>query len=388
MTQKNQQQYILFDIDSSSIGAVVFEVFFDTKLKKQKYKTIFSIRDLIAVNVDADADDFLKRTLSVFNDVAVKTHKYSGDAIAGIYLNVSAPWTSSQKRIVHFEKDAEFIFTKEIADSIIAGEILEPLHHTHDFKDYKNLDLVERKTIDFFENGYPTKKPYGKKIKDVDIHSLITVMSTDVKKDFIHVIERNFHIEDVEFISNVFMSYQSLLSTYPDENNIVHFDLSSEVTEIVIIINDHLQSLGTIPVGSRYITKTLADILQIPFVKTESLIVMYQQNNLDEKYKNNIESAMKKAFLAWFKHFYNFLDTVSLEHIVPSTLSVVAPKFLQHWLTEWILKTDDMTEHMHAHKKISILNIHSTLADDIVDDASLSLCLQFLKKFNYIEDSK
>ena len=372
------QHHILFDIDSSSIGVVVFEVSQNEKTKQKKHNIIFSTRNTIEVGTNVDAGFFLEKTLSVFHKTATQAHKESGNIIADIFINVSAPWASSQKRIIHFEKNKEFIFTQKIADTMIRDEIKEVLHRTIDFKNYKNLEMIERKTIDFYQNGYPTKKPFGKKIQDADIHSLVSVMSTEVKEQFIHVIERVFHVDEVEFISNIFMSYRSLLSLYPHENNLVHFDMSAKITEILVIVNDHLYRIGTIPVGSDYIVGTLAEKLNIPFVKAESLIVMYQQNALDNKYRNTIEHVMEKTFMSWFKHFYNFLDEVSAEEITPSTLSILAPDFMQGWLTEWILKTGDITEHIHAHKKISLLNIKQTLSQDIADDINLSLCLEFL----------
>lgn len=378
MKKETTQHHILFDIDSSSVGVVVFELFQNKKTKKQQHHIIFSKRNIIDVGTNTDIDFFFKKTLSVFHDTATQAHKNSGNIIANISINVSAPWLSSQKRIVHFEKNKEFIFTQKIADTMINDEIKEDLHHTLDFKDYKNLEIIERKTIDFYQNGYPTKKPLGKKIKDADIHSLISVISTDTKKQFIHVIERVFHIDEVEFISNIFMSYWSLLQLYPNENNLVHFDMSAKITEIMVIINDHLFKIGTIPVGADFIIKNLAEKLHISPVKAESLIVMYQNNNLDKKYRDNIETAMENTFMAWFKHFYSFLNEVSLEEIVPSTLSILAPDFIQGWLSEWMLKTGDITQHIHAHKKVSLLNIKKTLSDDIAQDINLSLCLEFL----------
>lgn len=385
MEKENRQHYIIFDIDSSSIGTLVFEKSLDEKTKKDVYHEVFTLRKNIATGQNVDFEIFFSRTLKVFEYVAERAHKYSGNSIAQVYINIAAPWSSSQKRVIHYEREREFNFTKELADSIIEKELEESLHHTHDFKDHKGLALIERRTVDTFANGYPTKKPFGKKLKDVDIHSLVSVMSEKTKDALSHVIERNFHIEPVYF-SNVFMTYQSLINLFPQENNITCIDVSGEVSEISIIVSDHLKRIGTIPVGEHHIVRKLSQLLKIPYTKAESIIKMYQSNTLEEKYKKDIESAMKESFLYWFKHFYDFLGEVSKEYLIPDTLCLLSPEYIHNWLSEWILKTEELGEHMHAQKNISILDLkmlwrtaQKKELQNITDD-NLALCLDFVEK--------
>ncbi len=386
MKKNDTQHYIIFDIDSGSIAALVFERSLDKKTKKYDYVQIFSIRENITTGHLYDFETFFSHTLKTFESVASQTHKYSGSDISNIYINISAPWVSSQKRIIHFEKEKPFIFNKEIAGDIIAYELNESFVHTRDFKDNINLSLIERQALDIFANGYPTKKPYGKKVTDIDIHSLVTVMSEKTRDAFTHVIERAFHVEPIYF-SNIFMAYQTLLKLFPHENNITHIDISAEVTEMSIIIDDHLKKIGTIPVGMYHIIRKLADLLQIPFIKAESLIKMYQNNNLDEKYKDSIELAMKKSFTSWFSYFYNFLDTVAQEYIIPDTLSILAPSEMQVWVHEWMLKTEELGEHMHIQKNISLLDMKILWRESKktelkhINDDNLALCLEFVEQY-------
>ncbi len=392
MQKENTQHYIIFDIDSSSIGTLVFEKSFDEKTNKNIYHEVYTLRKNIATGHNKDFDIFFSRTLKVFEYLAERAHKYSGNNIAQVYINVAAPWASSQKRVIHYEKENEFTFTQDLANTIIEKELEEPLHHTHDFKDHKGLSLIERRTVDTFANGYPTKKPFGKKVKDVDIHSLISVMSDKTKDALTHVVERAFHTQAIYF-SNTFMTYQSLIQIFPQENNITCIDVSGEVTEINIIVSDHLKKIGTIPVGAHHIVRQLSHLAKIPYAKAESLIKMYQHNTLEEQYKDDIESVMKESFIYWFKHFYDFLNDVSKEYLIPDTLCLLAPEYMQTWLNEWILKTEELGEHMHAQKKVSILDLkmlwRTSMKKDLqnISDDNLALCLNFVENF-LIEKNK
>lgn len=393
MKNKNTQNYIIFDINSSSIGVLVFKAIFDTLLKKNIYHEVFSFREEITKGQTIDIETIFFRSLKSFESVAKKAHKYSGADIADIYINIAAPWISSQKRVIHYKKDKEFIFTKELADSLIDKEIKEPLFHTHDFKEHKDISLIERRTIDIFLNGYSSKNPYGKKIKDVDIYSLVSVMSTKTKKEFSHIVEKTFH-QEAQFFSNSFMIYQSLLKLFPHENNITSIDISGEITEINIIINDHLKKIGTIPVGSQNIIRKLADNLNIPYVKAKALIIMYQDNKIEDTYRKIVEKAMKNAFMSWFKSLYHFFDIISLEYIIPDTISLLTPPYMQVWLGEQILKTEELAEHIHAHKNISILDFkmlwRSTQKKNFeqIKDDNLALCVEFVSNFLLKEKQK
>ncbi|MGB0925209.1 MAG: hypothetical protein ACPGTS_00700 [Minisyncoccia bacterium] len=384
MKQDFAQHYIIFDIDSDSIGALVFEKILNTKTKKDSYSEIFTVRKNINTQQGFSFDMFFLRTLSVFNDVAVAAHKYSGNNIANIYINISAPWVSSQKRVLHYKKDKEFVFTKDIEKQILEKELEKSLKQTYDFKDFNNLELVEQRTLDIYANGYPARSPYGKSVLDVDIHSLVSVMSADTKQSFNHVVERNFH-RDAVFFSNTLMGYDSLTQLFPHENNILSMDISGEVTEISIIIDDHLKKNGVVPFGSAGVIRKLAELLQIPYQKAESLMVLYQENHLEENYRNQVESAMKKAFIFWFKEIYSFLGTVSAEHKIPSTIMLLAPENIQNWFNEWLLKTEEIKEHFSGQKPIALLDISSKFRDKNnmqfagISDENLALALWFVE---------
>ena len=386
MKTDNIQHYILFDINSSTIGVLVFEKMIDEKGKKTIYHQVFTKRKEITGGYELDAKVFLGRTLSTFGELAGLAHKYSGNEIAEIYINIASPWVSSQKRIVHFEKGKEFIFTKEIADSIIEKELKESLKRTHDFREQGDLAIIERRTVDVFLNGYSAKNPYGVLTQDVDIHSLISVMSKTTKDAFSHVVEKAFHQEPTYF-SNIFMNYEAIVSLFPHENNITVMDVSGEMTEISLIVDDHLRKVGTIPVGSRAVVQHLGENLNIPFVKAESLIQMYNENHLDEQYRQTIEKVMKESFYVWFKPLYSFLDEVSMEYLIPETISLLTPEKMQGWFNEWVLKSEELGEHMHAQKKVRLLDIKMLFREKNreelinISDDNLSLCLAFVEKY-------
>ncbi len=378
---KNKQHYIIFDIDSSSVGTLVFDVSTNSE--------VFTIRRSIDKGENIEFDSFFRKTIKTFKSVAEKAHKHSGNNIAGIFLNISSPWVSSQNRVIHFEKENEFIFTEKVKHSILEKETNKPLSYTSDFIGNEWVSIIENRELNIFINGYLTRKTYNKKAKSIDIHKLVSVMSDETMNSFISVIEHTFHIRP-ELFSNKFMNYKSIINLFKEGNDVLNIDVSGEVTELSIILKNRLVKIGTIPSGISHIIRHLSRSLNISYLKAESIIIMYQNNEVDIKYRTRIEESMRKSFLAWFKNFYDFLDEASKEYIIPSTIHLISQESFFGWLSEWILKTEEISEHIHSNENISILDTkglfrqkYKDLYVNITDD-NLMMCLNFVNIF-YID---
>ena len=109
MEKENTQHYIIFDINSSSIGVLVFEKKFDKKTKKNIYHEIFTKRTNITKGQSYSVDVFLKKTLATLRSLADSAHKYSGNTIAAIYMNMSE----------RKQKEAEISIAKEFGTDTI-----------------------------------------------------------------------------------------------------------------------------------------------------------------------------------------------------------------------------------------------------------------------------
>ena len=64
MEPETLQHYIIFDIDSSSIGTLVFERSIDKKTKHYVYREVFTTRKNIGPSQNTDLKIFFKKTLS------------------------------------------------------------------------------------------------------------------------------------------------------------------------------------------------------------------------------------------------------------------------------------------------------------------------------------
>src|SRR5690606_13223436 len=142
---------------------------------------LFEIRESISEGKSYPFAEFWRRTKKTFDSVAFKVYQQSLIPFEDIFINVSAPWASAQKQTLHYEKKNEFVFTQELADSLIEKKLATPLSKNLDYHRHK-VSLIDRRTIKVSCDGYPTRNPFGKSIREVAIDSLITVLSDDSKR--------------------------------------------------------------------------------------------------------------------------------------------------------------------------------------------------------------
>lgn len=394
MNQNNTtQHYIIFDIDSSSVGTLVFEKKISRKNKGFYYDQIFHTRKNITTGHDLDFDTFLLKTLSTLEDLAMQSHKYSGNNIAGIYVNVSAPWVSSQKRILHYEKDTPFVFTKKIQNLILDQELENTTQKTYDFRDHGPLSVIERNVLSIYTNGYLSRSPYESSVKDVDIHTLVSVMSLQTRQAFQSIIEKYFHTEII-FFSNIYMNYRAFLDLFPQEDDALFIDASGETTEIGLIRKDQLLNFGVIPVGFHGVVRALAQKIKVPYKKAESLIILQQDNHLLEKYQKEINPALSESFHFWLKQVYEFLGKLALEQNIPSSLFLLTPPNIQNWFNESVLKNEEFSALLHTKNSFNILDPrfafrlkHEKKYQDIADD-NLASVLWFVEHTLLKEEKK
>ncbi len=362
MKGKEQKENIIFIIDSGSVSVFAYKEDF-----QGNYRYLFSKKEYIdnTFDLENNFDILMQRFSRILLSFAEESQKRINPLfLKEITIIFSSPWIASQKRILHFEKKQEFIFSQNILEEILKKGEKETLLRTHDFKKYQKLTLVDQKVVAFYGNGYQVKDLIGKKIKELDLHVFASVMSQDTKDFFLHIIEKVFHRE-AKILNSNYLLYRFLDNSFHDKKDFLSFRLGAEITDIFLVENNKLEKIGSIPVGFHHIIRKLAQDLHIPFVKAESFILMYQNNNFDFAYKETLEPYMKKSFLIWLRPFYDFLHQLVQEHmLIPHHIIPVISHPMKKWFMDSFLESEEIREYMHLKKEIQILSFHDFLTKE------------------------
>lgn len=371
-TTKN---HIIFDVDSTTVGGGLFRFEYDDKNKIVATTELFVTRQQITNGKEYPFEKFFIQTLQTLKSVAETVHLHSMITIDGIYCNVSTPWVSAQKRIIGYSSKKEFIFTADLVDELIEKDTDSSLVKNINYSGH-DVELIGRHTVGVYGNGYKLRQPLGKKMVDLKMHSLTSVMSTSTKKSFSDVIEKVFHRE-TEYLSNTLVSYQNVKKMSPDNDNVIIIDISGEVTEVLVVKNDNLKHIGSIPVGTYGILRHLRDTLSVPYEKARHLLELHHNKNLDSDYSNNIASDLHDAFRTWFKPFFNLCDEYAKEGLLPSTILLRSDRSISTWLEYMILQEEGLREHIHTTGRIVLEHMDVTIPEKHTD-AELAIVSTFI----------
>lgn len=354
------QHHIVFDIDSSTIGAGLFRYGYDIKNNCIEVTELSSIRKNIINGSEYPFESFFERTLKTLAAVAESIYLESMIPLDGVHCNMGMPWMSAQKRSIKYKKDTPFLFTQELAEELIEKELSLSFSKNIDYANH-DVALLDRQTVGVYANGYPTRNPIGKEMKDLSIESLTSVISKVTKQSFIDVIERVFH-RVPEFTSNTFIRYQEVTKNLPHIDNAIVLDISGEVSEVLVIKDDHIKNIGSLPVGMHTIIRSLRDQLNIPIEKAKKMLHLYHDQKLDQEYAKSIDINIHNAFTEWFKPFFNLIDEYAKQGLLPHTIILRTHASYLGWFEYMFLKEDMLHEHIHTQGQIEVidaLNIES-----------------------------
>lgn len=366
--KKQEHTSLLFELDSGSVAVSVSH--FEQGVHHPVSES-FSTRAML--DHTESFEQFFAHALKKLDDIAHKALKHTS-SVDSIYVSVSAPWMSSQKRVVQHTDKKGFIVTEKLLAKLIAKELDHPLSKNLDFhKHHHELEIFERRTVDIYVNGYPTLNAVSpKKVHDVAIHSLTSVMTQTTKRALEHVIERVFH-RTPKLISNTFVLYHTLKTKVPDINNAMILDVGGTHTEVFVIRDDHLKDIARFPKGASQLKEDLANILDVQRIKAQSLMSLYTKEVLSDEYSREINAAMEHVYRSWLKSWYEVCDVLSAKKLLPSTICLITPPYLSSWLRFHILQSDEISEHLHVSDRINIIDLPQYLNLSLKEQANIKV---------------
>ena len=105
---------LVFDFGSSSVGGALFWT-----QKSGVPRMVFSTREQIVLEKNINPDRFLFLAIKSLEIVANRIYSMKLGAPETVFCVLSSSWYVSQTRIIKLEKNAPFVFTAELADSLI-----------------------------------------------------------------------------------------------------------------------------------------------------------------------------------------------------------------------------------------------------------------------------
>lgn len=356
---KQQQQFhtsVIFDIDSASVAA---------SLVLYKRGVTFPEQELFTKRIileQSNPEQFLAETLRSIEKLGTEALQKSPSPVESIYVVVGAPWSTSQKKVIHYERMHDFMLTPEIVNEALVKEDTDSLSRNLDFHTFENLDVFERVTTAIQVQGYSSLHPYETKtkIKYFDVHRLVSVISASTHKKITETIERVFQREPV-LVSNTLVSWISIQKYFPHLQDTLVLDVGGTNTQLHLIEQDQLKEIAVFPLGMSHILQELSTRLSIGKHEARTLLKLFTQSTLDPEYQEKISHVMHDVFKLWYQKLFEVTDVLSKKKLLPATWTYIAPRDMESWLSFHLLKEDGLSTHIKARSSIQLINISSVL---------------------------
>lgn len=384
MNKENpQKKYIVvFDIDSGSVGGSVLEYSFTKKGEVDFVRSFISLRKDISDGAQYDYQRFWKKAQKTFDALATEIYLHALVPISGIFCNVGSPWISSQKRITQYQPKKGDVFTvdENLLAKLEQKDLKTSLKKNLNYHQY-DVELIDRKVLDYYINGYPIKDPLNATARTFEVHSLVSVMSRKTKKSFEGIIQKHFHRDPI-FLSNPYVFYYGVKTLLPHNDNALIFDIGTELTEILIIENDHLRNFGVFPSGVHTILRDLSSRMGLSMLEARNTLELFTERAFTDSYAELLEEDSEKAFHSWLKPFYNALDEFSKKGLLPNTLVLKTHDTLSLWFERMILSHDELGEHLLTNGRIELISFENALpyVFNEIEDIEMKLLAHYISE--------
>ncbi|MFA6523941.1 MAG: hypothetical protein WC264_01190 [Candidatus Paceibacterota bacterium] len=353
--KKKKDLTLIFDIGSSSVGGALCYI-----ENSGTPKIIYSIREPISIQNEVSFDTLLSSIMKSLDIVANKICTMGFGKPDKIFCFLSSLLYGSQTRTIKLEKNNSFIFTLKIADSLIKKEISlfeeeRLIKHIHSNEQIRPIELKNMKTM---LNGYAVDKPLDKKIKEIEMNVFISMSSDEILKKIEYTIGKYFNPKDIKFSSFLMAFFTVIRDMFAYHESFLLVDIDGEITDISIIKNDVLCESISFPNGLNFITRGVANFLNLSLDEAKSLISLYKDDYMEEQIKKKFDPVINKLKEEWLKKFQESLFNISNNISIPLNIFLISDKDFLDFFTK-IIKTEEFNQYALTQSKFKITSLNT-----------------------------
>jgi len=349
--KKKKDLILIFDIRSSSVGGALFNM-----ENSGIPKIIYSISEPIVFESEVNFDKLLSSTMKSLDIVANKICMKGFGKPNKTFCFLSSLLYASQTRTIKLEKNAPFIFTSKLADSLIKKEI-SFFEEEHLIKN-DEVRPIELKNMKTMLNGYVVDQPLDKKIKELEMNVFISMSPNEILKRIEYTIGRYFHSKDIKFSSFVMASFSLIRDMFAYHENFLLVDIGGEISDISIVKNDILCGSVSFPIGRNFIIRGIAKFFNYSLDEAKSFISLYKDDHMEEQIKKKFEPVIKKLKNEWLKIFQESLSNVSNNISIPLNIFLTADKDFADFFTK-IIKTEEFNQYSMTQSKFKVISLNT-----------------------------
>jgi cell division ATPase FtsA len=329
--KKNKESYsLVFNISSGSVSGGVIRF---TEAPGENVS--FYAKEIIPFQKEISVPKHLELMKTSLNTLADKIRKNCQKKIDRVFYIFSSPWCASQTKTIRVKESKTFKVTSDYLNHLIDEQ--EKTFQTDITKAGK---AIERKIIQVKLNGYIVDDFYNKSTKELEVSVFFTVVPENVLQTVEQAVSKVFLVNDV-WCHSLALTCQSIIKNfYPQKNDFIYIDISEEITDISIIMNNIMVNNVTLPLGRNDFIRELSKVLNVSKEIADSQISIHNAKANDDLGSMKLAVAMDKAGLDWLSKISQILNDLREKVYVPDSIFLIVSNDLIPFLKEKIEKQD------------------------------------------------
>jgi hypothetical protein len=365
---------LVIDIRSSSIGAAVVKNF---KGKNKIPVILQTYREQIFYTDKPKAEEFINRSYQTLSRVLdeITNKKYDPEPISDCSVFYGSPWYKSEIKRIEVKENKNTTLTDAYLKKVIKAS----------FKDTNTKELLEQKCMALYLNGYKNASPIGKKFKKLNIDFYESILHEETYNDIDAIISKKTNIDQLSHYSHPATIFDVLSQKFEPVDNYTILDISGEITEMTVVREDQITKNVSIPHGSHFFVRGLAQKCNLDFLNSFSKLDMILNEEIDEKCEENSVKAFNEMKIEWAEQIRKIMTESNIKNL-PSNVFVLVDNEVAK-LTRNILKEPEIYSGALKFRKKPELTFINTMEmetlcvyrDEVEDDSILALEASFVE---------
>ncbi len=348
---KKDKLALVFDLGSSSVGAALFYM-----RSSESPEIIYITREPIPLEKKIDPDKFTASSLKTLKNVAEKVAAAGMGAPEKIFCVLSSPWYASQTRHIQLSKQAPFVFSAKLADSLTKKEMsmFEEENNKASGHPDNKIRAIEFRTMKTVLNGYATPSPIGQKATELDMTVFLSMSPEKTLKQVEQAIESHFPHREVKFSSFAMASFAVARDMFIHQNSFLLVDIGGEVSEISMIKEDVIAQSISFPKGRNFMIRGVAENMDCTLDEARSLLSLYKDGHAAGTVEKALQPVIDKLKSDWLAQFQDSLSNLSTDISIPATIFITVDSDLTGFFSD-IIKTEQFSQYTLTESKFRVI---------------------------------
>ena len=316
---------VTIDIGSKSVGGAIFMIgavkptllyttreklpFMKTLTEKNLSTALYKALDLVTLQLEKYCIEHLRGTQKRYR-------------VAYVDVVISSPWNASETKTLSVKfKDATIVTEVMIRELLSKEETAFEERYGSDSEGVPMHSVLERKILEIRLNGYPTARPYGKKVGALEIRMLTSIMMSGTLEKIKRTISNRFPESQPRFHTFLAVAFTSTRDLFPEIENFLVVQVGGEVSDIAIMKRGSITEIASTPSGHNSLLRAFGKICSDhPNCTLEGLLKIHREVGIQTTDQKEVEAAILETKRLWLEHFnfalFNFFEETFLPKVV------------------------------------------------------------------------